>query len=571
MTLQRTGSGDNETIQVFSDETIGDIKLRLRESKGWFTSHHTLVTAFGDRQLLEHETVGDIAKALDIHRTAEGEFVHLVVKLSDIQSMKVTTASGKTHQLGDTSPRTLPTSALTTSISASNLERLGSSTSLVPVSRSTAVDSAVMHLLIKRTAKVGWTHTRGSNFELSVSSDDTAETVTRRIEEATGVPAQSQQLIYRGEVLSADKPLMHYGITSGSVLELIAVEPASINGEIKIGSLASPSHELFANLQKARAGLAKGIAPKLSPAGTGGSYFICDEEGHNVAVFKPEDEEPLAVNNPKGMSCSPDGEGLKKGTKPGEGAVREVAAFVLDHNHFSGVPPTALVACQQQANVAGRVAEVTGQKIGSLQQFVEADGDCEERGSSAFPVSEVHKIAVLDLRLANTDRNGGNILARRVGNSWQLIPIDHGYCLPSSLQDISFEWQYWSQARRPFDGATLAYIRDLDAEQDLNLLAAHGLYIRPECASILRLSTMLLQRGAAAGLTAYDLASIMCREGLTKSPLEKLANRALELALAEEYGHEAAMLQRKTVPDATLMKHFEAVLDAYLEEFEGSD
>jgi hypothetical protein len=34
-------------------------------------------------------------------------------------------------------------------------------------------------------------------------------------------------------------------------------------------------------------------------------------------------------------------------------------------------------------------------KVGSLQQFVDAEGDCEERGYSSFPVQEVHKIAVL--------------------------------------------------------------------------------------------------------------------------------------------------------------------------------
>ena len=41
---------------------------------------------------------------------------------------------------------------------------------------------------------------------------------------------------------------------------------------------------------------------------------------------------------------------------------------------------------------------------------MEAEGDCEERGISAFPVHEVHKIALLDMRLGNCDRNGGAFL-----------------------------------------------------------------------------------------------------------------------------------------------------------------
>jgi hypothetical protein len=121
-----------------------------------------------------------------------------------------------------------------------------------------------------------------------------------------------------------------------------------------------------------------------------------------------------------------------------------VAAYLLDHGRFAGVPPTALVTCRVNDSVVRGGASA---KVGSLQQFVVADSDCEERGPSAFPVPEVHKICILDIRLANTDRNGSNILARREGDSWQLVPIDHGYCLPAKFEDISFEWMYWPQVR----------------------------------------------------------------------------------------------------------------------------
>lgn len=66
-------------------------------------------------------------------------------------------------------------------------------------------------------------------------------------------------------------------------------------------------------------------------------------------------------------------------------------------------------------------------------------------------LQEVQKICILDIRLANTDRNGGNILARRNDDGeWNLTPIDHGYCLPDSFTDITFEWMYWPQAKQPF-------------------------------------------------------------------------------------------------------------------------
>ena len=45
----------------------------------------------------------------------------------------------------------------------------------------------------------------------------------------------------------------------------------------------------------------------------------------------------------------------------------------------------------------------------------------------------------------------GNILVRKgAEGDRQLVPIDHGYILPDSFQDISFEWLYWPQARSPF-------------------------------------------------------------------------------------------------------------------------
>ena len=55
-------------------------------------------------------------------------------------------------------------------------------------------------------------------------------------------------------------------------------------------------------------------------------------------------------------------QGLRRGIRPGEGAMREVAAFVLDHDHFAGVPPTALVSCHDTSAFS-----CEGGKVGSLQ------------------------------------------------------------------------------------------------------------------------------------------------------------------------------------------------------------
>lgn len=38
---------------------------------------------------------------------------------------------------------------------------------------------------------------------------------------------------------------------------------------------------------------------------------------------------------------------------------------------------------------------------------------CAQIGPSSFSVADVHRIGILDIRLMNMDRHGGNILVRR--------------------------------------------------------------------------------------------------------------------------------------------------------------
>lgn len=86
---------------------------------------------------------------------------------------------------------------------------------------------------------------------------------------------------------------------------------------------------------------------------------------------------------------------------------------------------------------------------------------------------------------------------------------------------------YWPQARQPFSSETIEYIKSLDAEQDIALLKLHGWDISPECARILRVSTMLLKKGVEKGLSPFAIGSIMCRETLNKkSVIEEIVGEA---------------------------------------------
>ena len=93
---------------------------------------------------------------------------------------------------------------------------------------------------------------------------------------------------------------------------------------------------------------------------------------------------------------------------------------------------------------------------------MESEGAIENFSSDNFPRDEVHKIAILDLRILNLDRNEQNILVRnklkmdKVTGKKKLVrtlvPIDHGLCIPDNLAVCSFDlaWLSWRQAELPF-------------------------------------------------------------------------------------------------------------------------
>jgi hypothetical protein len=173
------------------------------------------------------------------------------------------------------------------------------------------------------------------------------------------------------------------------------------------------------------------------------SWLVRSQHGQ-LAVFKPQDGEGYNNNNKEG------GMPLKRGVVYGDSTRKEVAAYLLDHDHFAGVPLTQ----NAELLLEGTSASSSTVMPGSLQQFVTNIGAAEEFGSSCFPVDEVHRIGMLDIRLLNLDRHLGNLLVceEKADKSLHLVPIDHGFCLPSyrALHDVRLEWSHWKQCHEPF-------------------------------------------------------------------------------------------------------------------------
>ena len=90
-------------------------------------------------------------------------------------------------------------------------------------------------------------------------------------------------------------------------------------------------------------------------------------------------------------------------------------------------------------------------KVGSFQEFVRGECTMDDISPSKVSVDEVHKIAILDIRIMNADRNSANLLVRRRrDNTLELVPIDHGFCLRTEA-DVSWMdwcWLDWPQLKQ---------------------------------------------------------------------------------------------------------------------------
>lgn len=374
---------------------------------------------------------------------------------------------------------------------------------------------------------------------MELDRGDNVHTVKRRLQLSLNVPTDESSLTFGDMILNNDlssirndSPLlltrnhMHRSSSTPCLSPTgKALQQRDKSGVIEIlgrSKLFARTNELVKDIMKA---IRNGIEPIPVNSGLGGAYYFRNLKGESVAIVKPTDEEPFAPNNPKGLLGKALGQpGLKHSVRVGETGYREVAAYLLDHDHFAKVPSTALVKITHSIfnvndSVNGNKLQNRNvvSKIASLQQFIPHDFDASDHGSSSFPVAAVHRIAILDIRILNTDRHAGNLLVRRldgVGRFGQveLIPIDHGLCLPESLEDPYFEWIHWPQASIPFLEDELEYIRNLNPVRDSEMLRTELPMIREACLRVLVLCTIFLKEAAAFGLCLADIGEMMSRE-----------------------------------------------------------
>ena len=359
---------------------------------------------------------------------------------------------------------------------------------------------------------------------------------------------------------------------------------------VHLESSTSVSQDVIDLVKSADAGIKAGVEPFLCDDAMGGTYFLRDKAKNAVLVCKPGDEELHSPHHPSRIKYSY-GTAYKGRIVPGFSMFREVAAYILDGS-FAGVPETALgkIRIKYNTNSMGEVSlnssddgtstasswSLHGYKLCSLQRYIRHECCTEDMGPVFFSIEDVHRIAILDIRICNLDRHQGNILVCKklpykesvndsykeslsksapiectlekcaientmLKSQYKLIPIDHGYCLPHilAMNEVNLSWISWPQSKLPLSLELREYINNLDYQKDIQILKQIMGVAMPESSLItLQVCTALLQKGIEEGLTLHDIGMIMINNNITDknaiSPLQEAVNEAIKNA----YNHQ---------------------------------
>jgi len=284
-----------------------------------------------------------------------------------------------------------------------------------------------------------------------------------------------------------------------------------------IDPMRKPDHELVTCdeayfdyvLATGKLAMKLGIAPDTVDQGASGTYFVKNLSEERIAVFKPSEEEPLALNARKWQSQTkrilvkifplfPTAVFCTKG----RGYKAEVmASDVSKKVGLNNVPNTKAVKLANPKFNYKKTEKADGKKLrkkeGSLQLFVPGnpkDGDlhlrmnflwcqfpklgewkCRTKAKKAdllkkLSVEDTQLMAILTYAQGDIDRHSKNIMFNTETN--KLYCIDNGFSMtekhPSNLLvgNAQYAWRMFPQAKEPFTEASKKIIANLVAAQD---------------------------------------------------------------------------------------------------------
>lgn len=236
-------------------------------------------------------------------------------------------------------------------------------------------------------------------------------------------------------------------------------------------------------------------------SGVNGSYFILNETGKKMMVFKPENEEK---------------EGIAKGIKAGEGAKREHLACVLNYDRIFPIPFTCYVQFQGQ-NGSGQIFLNNSRPLNLLRFSPDM-----EKYTDTLPKRDLQASLVFDILFENLDRHLGNLMCRlesEDGIPQETFMIDHGLCIPALSGDsLKIEQLGLPQMKESWDESLVKFLLNFDIDKTCQLMEKHG--IHEEAIKRTRRAANFLQEGlkivkaseeGMLNLSLYDLGLIVLK------------------------------------------------------------
>lgn len=180
----------------------------------------------------------------------------------------------------------------------------------------------------------------------------------------------------------------------------------------------------------------------------GGFYFKKSHIGDSgVPILYSSTAEPIGVMKTSGSRFS-------------TWDVGDLVTYKCDHGSFAGVPPAFPIEFSEKNS--------TTSHKGTLVKWIPHTHSIIPDTLLSADIQQRQAIAILDMRLGNTDRNIGNFVEDdRVK---KLYPVDHDRMLSNYKRSII---AYTVYADAPFTEAACKYIRNLNVNDDAEILRLH--------------------------------------------------------------------------------------------------
>ncbi|KAL0834749.1 hypothetical protein Bca101_086638 [Brassica carinata] len=228
--------------------------------------------------------------------------------------------------------------------------------------------------------------------------------------------------------------------------------------------------------------------------------------------------------------------------KASRDAKKEAAVYILDHplsahrsvsselTGFGGATPTVFIRTEEAS--------------GCLVWFVENNngvvGDYNPYQLSTL-LEEISKLSIFHLRFGCADSHERNTVTKIDAQKvHHLTPIDFEECFTGDYKLRRVWWDHSKEAKEAYTNQVVAYVNNLDTDEDLAFLKRCGWEVPREISIPYKIFTFFVKKGVEFNLTAAHM--VIIAQNAHRSPafnlLNMLADQRLEDDIFVQKSHE---------------------------------